>query len=67
MYGGSRKKAGGADARAFLVEKEVIESQLRKLQVENSSLRSENKLLKEKFNRSQSELLQCYVMLSYVM
>ncbi|ELT90851.1 hypothetical protein CAPTEDRAFT_226966 [Capitella teleta] len=36
--------------------KEVIESQVRKLQVENSSLHAENKILKEKYNRTQSRL-----------
>lgn len=34
----------------------MIESQIRKLQVENSSLQTENKLLKEKNNRAQSKL-----------
>ena len=34
---------------------EVIESQVRKLQVENSSLHTENKLLKDKLNRAQSK------------
>ncbi|CAH1797253.1 unnamed protein product [Owenia fusiformis] len=55
-----RAGSGTPDIRSFLIEKrlneEVIESQLRKLQVENSSLTTENKLLKEKYNRAQSKI-----------
>lgn len=40
-----------------ILTQEVIESQLRKLQMENSSLQSENKLLKEKVNRANGEKL----------
>ncbi|KAL8589100.1 hypothetical protein ACOMHN_017263 [Nucella lapillus] len=41
-----------ADTRNFIVEKELLESQMRKSQVENSTLQTENKLLKDKYNRA---------------
>ncbi|XP_005105360.1 golgin subfamily A member 4 isoform X2 [Aplysia californica] len=40
------------DMKSFLVEKEMLESQMRKLSLENSTLQMENKLLKDKYNRS---------------
>ncbi|KAK7115731.1 trichohyalin-like [Littorina saxatilis] len=45
-----------ADARNFIVEKELLESQMRKVQLENSTLQTENKLLKEKYNRATARI-----------
>lgn len=41
------------EARSWLMEKEVLENQTRKLQMEVSSLHTENKILKERLNRAQ--------------
>ncbi|XP_062572417.1 uncharacterized protein LOC134234369 [Saccostrea cucullata] len=41
------------EARSWLMEKEVLESQTRKLQMEVSTLHTENKVLKERLNRAQ--------------
>ncbi|XP_064618768.1 uncharacterized protein LOC135482562 isoform X2 [Lineus longissimus] len=46
------------DFRSFLIEKEVLESQMRKMQVEMSSLQSENKLMRERYNRSQARVTE---------
>ena len=37
----------------YAIEKEQTESQMRKLELENSSLKLENKSLKDKYNRAQ--------------
>ncbi|XP_048247989.1 uncharacterized protein LOC124115575 isoform X2 [Haliotis rufescens] len=47
-----------SDIRNFMVEKEKMESQMRKLQVENSTLVMENKLMKEKFNRASAKVTE---------
>ncbi|KAK7496879.1 hypothetical protein BaRGS_00011859, partial [Batillaria attramentaria] len=45
-----------ADSRSFIVEKELLESQMRKVQLENSTLNTENKLLKDKYNRATARI-----------
>ncbi|XP_061171974.1 uncharacterized protein LOC133181501 [Saccostrea echinata] len=42
------------EARSWLMEKEVLETQTRKLQMEVSTLHTENKVLKERLNRAQA-------------
>ncbi|XP_046583805.1 LOW QUALITY PROTEIN: putative leucine-rich repeat-containing protein DDB_G0290503 [Haliotis rubra] len=49
-------RTAASDMRSFMVEKEKMESQMRKLQVENSTLVTENKLMKEKFNRASAKV-----------
>ncbi|XP_067665526.1 uncharacterized protein [Haliotis asinina] len=49
-------RTAALDVRSFMVEKEKMESQMRKLQVENSTLVTENKLMKEKFNRASAKV-----------
>ena len=36
----------------FVSKQELLESQMRKVQLENSTLHTENKLLKDKYNRA---------------
>lgn len=43
--------------RNYEIENELSESRLRKLEVENSSLKSENKSLKDKYHRAQGQPL----------
>ncbi|XP_052225855.1 uncharacterized protein LOC127841237 isoform X2 [Dreissena polymorpha] len=64
---GKRKQAVGRsltpDSRLML-DKEVTESQNRKLQTEVSTLQTENKLLKEKYNRAQARITDLETQLS---
>lgn len=56
--GGKRKQASRSmtpDSR-YMLDKEVMESQNRKLQTEIATLQTENKLLKEKYNRAQAKI-----------
>ncbi|XP_076465151.1 uncharacterized protein LOC143296965 [Babylonia areolata] len=53
-----------ADTRNFIVEKELLESQMRKIQLENSTLHTENKLLKDKYNRATARISELESQLS---
>ncbi|XP_063435460.1 uncharacterized protein LOC134716406 [Mytilus trossulus] len=44
------------DSRSFFMEKELMESQNRKLQLEISTLTTENKLFKDKYNRAAAKI-----------
>ncbi|XP_060068829.1 myosin-7-like [Ylistrum balloti] len=44
------------DGRGMMMEKEMMESQNRKLQMEISTLQTENKLLKDKYNRASTKI-----------
>lgn len=44
------------DGRGMIMEKEMMESQNRKLQMEISTLQTENKLLKDKYNRASAKI-----------
>ncbi|VDI33765.1 golgin subfamily B member 1 [Mytilus galloprovincialis] len=44
------------DSRSFFMEKELMESQNRKLQLEISTLTTENKLFKDKYNRAAGKI-----------
>ncbi|CAG2235761.1 unnamed protein product [Mytilus edulis] len=44
------------DSRSFFMEKELMESQNRKLQLEISTLTTENKLFKDKYNRAKAKI-----------
>ncbi|XP_053406240.1 uncharacterized protein LOC123523252 isoform X2 [Mercenaria mercenaria] len=64
--GGKRKQASRSmtpDSR-FMLDKEVTESQNRKLQTEIATLQTENKLLKEKYNRAQGRISDLETQLS---
>ncbi|GFO50406.1 interaptin-like isoform x1 [Plakobranchus ocellatus] len=45
-------KTSLSDMKSYLVEKEMMESQMRKLSLENSTLQMENKLMRDKYNRA---------------
>ncbi|KAL4227673.1 hypothetical protein ACF0H5_013109 [Mactra antiquata] len=61
-----RKQAGRSmtpDSR-YMLDKEVTESQNRKLQTEIATLQTENRLLKDKYNRSQARITDLETQLS---
>lgn len=44
---------------------ELLESQMHKMQLENSTLKTENKLLKDKYNRATGTAVSCHVKLGF--
>ncbi|XP_025077437.1 cingulin-like protein 1 isoform X1 [Pomacea canaliculata] len=44
------------ESRSYSFEKELLESQMHKMQLENSTLKTENKLLKDKYNRATARI-----------
>ncbi|XP_021365614.1 uncharacterized protein LOC110458296 isoform X2 [Mizuhopecten yessoensis] len=62
-YEGTQKKrnlpnmrSATPDGRGMMMEKEMMESQNRKLQMEISTLQTENKLIKDKYNRATAKI-----------
>ncbi|KAL3865765.1 hypothetical protein ACJMK2_043120, partial [Sinanodonta woodiana] len=55
---GKGRPGASPDARSFMMEKELLSSQNRKLQGEINTLQTENTLLKEKYNRVRARIAE---------